>query len=134
MYSESYDDRSAGGAGFIMGVMCGTAIGAALGLMFAPKAGSELRQQLSDSTEKLKQAAADTTDRLKRSATEAYQTASERVDDVVARGKEAVERGREEFQSARQQSLNQSSPAAGSSSSTMNPPLGTRPSSGFGVS
>jgi gas vesicle protein len=130
MYDESYNDRSAGGAGFIMGVMCGTAIGAALGLMFAPKAGSELRQQLSDSTERLKQAAVDTTDRLKRSANDAYHAASQRVDDVVAKGREAVERGREEFQSARQQSLNQTAP----SSPTTNPPLGTRPPSTFGVS
>ena len=72
MYSESYDDRAASGAGFIMGVMCGTALGAALGLIFAPKAGSELRQQLSDSTERLKQKAAETADQLKRSATDAY--------------------------------------------------------------
>jgi gas vesicle protein len=53
---------AATGAGlFVAGAACGLAIGAALGLLFAPKPGHELRQQMSESAE-----------RMKRKATEVY--------------------------------------------------------------
>ena len=41
----------------LIGLLCGTALGAAVGLMFAPKAGSELRQTLYESTGDIRQAA-----------------------------------------------------------------------------
>src|SRR5687768_16644716 len=49
MYEPHYEEESAGG-GFLIGLLCGTALGAAIGLMFAPRAGSEFRQHLYDST------------------------------------------------------------------------------------
>ena len=49
MYEPHYEEES-GGGGFLIGLLCGTALGAAIGLMFAPKAGSEFRQRLYDST------------------------------------------------------------------------------------
>ena len=39
------DDR---GGSFLMGLLAGTILGAGLGMLFAPKSGSELRSQLGD--------------------------------------------------------------------------------------
>jgi gas vesicle protein len=88
MYTDSQD---AGRGGFVMGLICGTAVGAALGMMFAPKAGSDLRRQLADSGE-----------RFKRVATDKYEEASGAVNDLVSRGREAVDRGREAYQRTRE--------------------------------
>ena len=41
MYEPHYEEET-GGGGFLIGLLCGTALGAAIGLMFAPKAGSEI--------------------------------------------------------------------------------------------
>ena len=49
MYEPHYEEET-GGGGFLIGLLCGTALGAAIGLMFAPKAGSEFRQRLYEST------------------------------------------------------------------------------------
>ena len=102
MYEPHYEEDS-GGSGFLIGLLCGTALGAAVGLMFAPRAGSELRQTLYDSTGDIRKKAYD-----------AYGQASEQVNNFVAkgkqvvdRGKEAVDRGREAFENARQSASSQ---------------------------
>ena len=41
-------EREDGGGSFLMGLLAGTVLGAGLGMLFAPRAGSELRNQLSD--------------------------------------------------------------------------------------
>lgn len=76
-------EREDGGGSFLMGLLAGTVLGAGLGMLFAPKAGSELRNQLSDQAGKLKVSAGDT-----------YQQASEKVSQMVDRGKEAYDRAR----------------------------------------
>ena len=90
MYEPHYEEER-GGGGFLIGLLCGTALGAAVGLMFAPKAGSEFRQTLKESTGDIRKKAYD-----------AYGQATEQVNNYVAKGKQAVERGREAFESARQ--------------------------------
>jgi gas vesicle protein len=90
MYEPHYEEET-GGGGFLIGLLCGTALGAAIGLMFAPKAGSEFRQRLYDSTGD-----------IRRKAYETYDQASEQVNNMVSKGREAVDRGREAFESARQ--------------------------------
>jgi gas vesicle protein len=86
---------------FMVGMLCGAAVGAALGLMFAPKSGAEMRHQLADQTERLRQRASDQADRLRQRASDAYTGASQTINDVVARGREALDVGRETFQKAR---------------------------------
>ena len=90
MYEPHYEEES-GGGGFILGLLCGTALGAAIGLMFAPKTGSEIRQTLYEST-----------DQIRRKAYDAYGQATEQVNSAVSKGRQAVERGKEAFESARQ--------------------------------
>ena len=110
MYEPHYEEES-GSGGFILGLLCGTALGAALGLMFAPKAGSEIRQTLYDSTGE-----------IRRKAYDAYGQATEQVNNAVSKGRQAVERGREAFETARQ-----SATGAGGNGSTTEFTGQTRP-------
>ena len=66
-----------------MGLLAGTVLGAGLGMLFAPKAGSELRNQLGEQA-----------GRLRTQATDGYQQASEKVSQIVDRGKDAYDRAR----------------------------------------
>jgi gas vesicle protein len=90
MYEPHYEEESGGGS-FVFGLLCGAALGAAVGLMFAPKAGSELRQTLYDSTGD-----------IRKKANDAYGQATQTVNDYVAKGREAVDRGKQAFESARE--------------------------------
>ena len=82
-YEYDRFEREDGGGSFLMGLLAGTVLGAGLGMLFAPKAGTELRSQLSEQTGK-----------LKTSANDAYSQASEKVSQMVDRGREAYDRAR----------------------------------------
>jgi gas vesicle protein len=71
------------GGSFLMGLLAGTVLGAGLGMLFAPKAGSDLRNQLTEQAGRLRHTANDT-----------YQHASERVGQIVDKGREAYDRAR----------------------------------------
>lgn len=79
-------DTQASNGGFIAGVLCGAALGAALGVLLAPKAGSETRRQLAASS-----------GRLRDGANRTYHRATEGVNHLMSRGREAVDRGREAY-------------------------------------
>jgi gas vesicle protein len=76
-------EREDGGGSFLMGLLAGTVLGAGLGMLFAPKAGSELRNQLGEQA-----------GRLKNQATDGYQQATEKVSQIVDKGREAYDRAR----------------------------------------
>lgn len=76
-------EREDGGSSFLMGLLAGTVLGAGLGMLFAPRSGSELRSQLSEQAGRLRTSAGDT-----------YHQASEKVSQIVDRGREAYERSR----------------------------------------
>ena len=76
-------EREDGGGSFLMGLLAGTVLGAGLGMLFAPKAGSDLRNQLTDQAGKLRATANDT-----------YHQASDKVSQIVDRGKDAYDRAR----------------------------------------
>jgi gas vesicle protein len=63
--------------GFFTGLLAGTLIGAGLGVLFAPRRGTELRGQVADS------------------AANVGQTISKTVDDWAERGRDAYQRGRD---------------------------------------
>ena len=76
-------EREEGGGSFLMGLLAGTVLGAGLGMLFAPKPGSELRNQLSEQA-----------GRLRSTATDTYQQATDKVSQIVDRGREAYDRAR----------------------------------------
>jgi len=82
-YEYDRFEREDGGGSFLMGLLAGTVLGAGLGMLFAPKAGSELRSQLGEQA-----------GRLRTQATDGYQQATEKVSQIVDRGREAYERAR----------------------------------------
>jgi len=75
---------------FLFGLVCGAAIGAAVGLILAPKSGAEIRQQMLDQA-----------DKLRKQAATAYGSAASAVDNVLSRGREAVSVGREAYENTR---------------------------------
>jgi gas vesicle protein len=82
-YEYDRFEREDGGGSFLMGLLAGTVLGAGLGMLFAPKAGNELRNQLTDQAGKLRATANDT-----------YQQATDKVGQIVDRGKDAYDRAR----------------------------------------
>ncbi len=82
-YEYDRIEREEGSGAFLMGLLAGTVLGAGLGMLFAPRAGSELRSQISDQAGK-----------WRNTANDAYQQASEKVTQFVDRGREAYEKAR----------------------------------------
>ena len=82
-YEYDRFEREDGGGSFLMGLLAGTVLGAGLGMLFAPRAGSELRRQVGEHAGKFKSTAGG-----------AYSNASERVTQMVDRGREAYDRAR----------------------------------------
>lgn len=86
-YEYDRFEREEGGGSFLMGLLAGTVLGAGLGMLFAPKAGSELRSQLGNQL-------ADSTGRIREVADQTYSQASEKVSQMVDRGREAYDKAR----------------------------------------
>lgn len=82
-YEYDRFEREDGGGSFLMGLLAGTVLGAGLGMLFAPKPGSEVRAKLSEQAGKLRTTAAD-----------GYQQATGKVTQIVDRGREAYDRAR----------------------------------------
>jgi len=91
--ADSYDRyENEGGGGFMMGLLTGTVLGAGLGMLLAPKAGSELRGQLGEQARNLGNMASD----QYRRASEAASGWAERGRDAVTQARDAVGRGVDE--------------------------------------
>lgn len=84
--ADSYDryDNEGGGGGFIMGLLTGTVLGAGLGMLLAPKAGSELRGVIGEQARNFGNI-----------ASEQYKKASENAGGWAERGREFVDKARE---------------------------------------
>jgi gas vesicle protein len=89
---DRYDNEGSGGGGFMMGLLTGTVLGAGLGMLLAPKAGSELRGALGEQARNWSNTASE---QVKR-ASEAASTWAERGRDMVDKAREAVARGADE--------------------------------------
>jgi gas vesicle protein len=85
---REYDQGNSHSNAFLRGLFAGTMIGAGIGLLFAPRRGSELRRQVADSAASASRAASKTVDELSQRGREAYQ----RARDVASRAGESVER------------------------------------------
>ena len=98
-------DNNEGGGGFVLGLLTGTVLGVGLGMLFAPKAGSELRDQLSNQAGALANQAHEGYGKATQNAgkwaekgQEAAGEWAERGKDMYGRAREAVSRGADEAQ------------------------------------
>ena len=91
---DRFENESNVGGSFVMGLLTGTVLGAGLGMLFAPKSGSQLRGQISEQAGNLANAASD---QYRRASTAASDLA-DRGRDVYDKARDAVSRGAEEAQ------------------------------------
>ena len=89
---DRYDNEGSGGGGFMMGLLTGTVLGAGLGMLLAPKAGSELRGALGEQARTWGNTASE---QVKR-ASETASTWAERGREMVDKARDAVARGADE--------------------------------------
>jgi len=131
-YDRFENEGNGGGGSFVMGLLTGTVLGAGLGMLFAPKAGSELRSQLSEQAGNLANTAsegyrkaAENAGQWAQSGKEAAGELAERGKDVYDKAREAVNRGTEEAQRYVRDTASSINAATGSSG-----PSGSSGSSG----
>jgi len=100
-----FENEGGGGASFVMGLLTGTVLGAGLGMLFAPKAGAELRSQIGEQAGNIANQASEGYRRATESAgqwaekgREAASEWAERGKDIYGKAKDAVARGAEEAQ------------------------------------
>jgi len=86
-YEYDRFEREEGGGSFLMGLLAGTVLGAGLGMLFAPKTGSELRSQLGNQL-------ADSTGRVREALFFKDKATTEKVSQMMDRGREAYDRAR----------------------------------------
>jgi gas vesicle protein len=117
-------EREEGGGSFLMGLLAGTVLGAGLGMLFAPKAGSELRSQLSESATKLRS-----------TANESVQQASEKVSQIMDRGRDAYDRARSSVSSMASGATGTTGSSAGQqgTGSYQTPGTASTPGGGYGA-
>ena len=93
-YDRFDNNEGSGGGSFVMGLLTGTVLGAGLGMLFAPKAGSELRGQISEQA-----------GNLANQASEGYRRATENAGQWAEKGKETAgewaERGKDMYGKAK---------------------------------
>src|SRR5437773_11114666 len=123
-FGKSREYREGGGGSFVLGLLTGTVLGAGLGMLFAPKAGSELRSQLSEQAGNVANQASEGY----RRATESAGQWAEKGREVYNKASEAVVKGAEEAQKYVRETgpyastqPSPSSPSAGSTSSSSSP-------------
>jgi len=98
--ADGYDrfDNEAGGGSFVMGLLTGTVLGAGLGMLFAPKAGSELRNQISEQAGNFANTASEQYRRASETAGEWAEKGREVSKGVYDKARDAVARGTDEAQ------------------------------------
>jgi gas vesicle protein len=128
---DRFENEGGGGGSFVMGLLTGTVLGAGLGMLFAPKSGSELRNQLSEQAGNIANTASEGYRRAQESATEW----AEKGRGMVDRARDAVQRGADEAQRYVREATSGSSgqpstaPAGGGSTYGSSSTYGTGPES-----
>jgi len=91
---DRFENEGGGGGSFVMGLLTGTVLGAGLGMLFAPKSGSELRNQISEQAGNL----ANTASEGYRRAQETAGEWAEKGRDIYGKAVDAATRGVDEAQ------------------------------------
>jgi len=77
--ADNFRDEHEGGGGFMMGLLTGTVLGAGLGILLAPKSGSELRNQLTEQASSLGRRASGAVNELTDRARDTTQRVADQV-------------------------------------------------------
>jgi gas vesicle protein len=130
--ADSFDryDNEGGGGGFMLGLLTGTVLGAGLGMLLAPKAGSDLRGAIGEQARTWSNTASE----QYKHAREAAGTLAERGREMVDKAREAVTRGAEEARNYASGSTGSSYPGNTGSSYGSGSSFGTGPSGSSGGS
>src|SRR5580700_1118225 len=130
--ADGYDrfENESGGGAFVMGLLTGTVLGAGLGMLFAPKAGSELRNQLTEQAGNLASQAQDGIRKVSENAGEW----ADRGRDMYGKAKDAVVKGADEAQTYVRDTANSLKDAAASATASANPSGPSGPSYSAGPS
>jgi gas vesicle protein len=91
---DRFENEGSGGGSFVIGLLTGTVLGAGLGMLFAPKPGSEVRSQLTEQAGNLANTASEQIHR----ATEVAGDLAGRGRDVYDKARDAVSKGVEDAQ------------------------------------
>ena len=86
MNTRIQDNNTSHGGSFLLGLITGSAIGAALAVYFAPRLALELRQRVTDSTTDLRNAASEGLQNVATRVADAVDRVVDVVDDVTRRG------------------------------------------------
>jgi gas vesicle protein len=126
--ADSYDryDNEGSGGGFMMGLLTGTVLGAGLGMLLAPKAGSELRGAIGEQAKN-----------IGNMAQEGYRKASESAGTWADKGREFVDKARDAVARGADEARNYASSSGssyGSGSSSSGSSFGGSSSSGGSTS
>src|SRR6185295_1012252 len=92
---DRFDNENSGGGSFVMGLLTGTVLGAGLGMLFAPKSGSELRNQISEQAGNIANQASDGYRKASEAASDGYRRASETAGEWADRGREMYDKARD---------------------------------------
>jgi len=122
---DRFDTEGGRASSFVLGLLTGTVLGAGLGMLFAPKAGSELRRQLSDQAGSLANQASEGYRRATNSAGEWADEGKEAGKEIYGKVREAVSRGASEAQRYVRDAATGVAGMAGASSSTSTASSGT---------
>jgi gas vesicle protein len=130
---DRFDTNEGGGGSFVMGLLTGTVLGAGLGMLFAPKAGAELRGQISEQANSIANQASEGYRRASESAgqwaergREAAGEIADRSRDLYGKAKDAVNRGADEASSANSPNPATSTGPTGTGSIGSSSPGGSR--------
>ena len=98
------EDRGTSVGTVLISFLAGAALGSGLALLFAPKSGREMREQIKDLTDdavdKIKEYARDAQDRIKTTYEDGKELVKEKktiISSAIEAGKEAMEREKEKF-------------------------------------
>src|SRR6187402_1460402 len=91
---DRFENEGGGGGSFVMGLLTGTVLGAGLGMLFAPKAGTDLRNQITEQAGNI----ANTASEGYRKASGAASEWADRGKDMVGKARDAVSKGADEAQ------------------------------------